>query len=60
MKSNTDTPNGVTADFLELRPKPGRNNNKSKIFLIKVGGLAVVANDKTPSQSGRKTPRTSR
>jgi hypothetical protein len=30
---------------LELRPKPGRNNNKSKTFLKERVGLAVVAND---------------
>lgn len=37
VKSKTDTPDGVTTDFLELRPKPGSDNNKSKTFPMKVG-----------------------
>ena len=37
---------GLTAHFLELRPKPRRNNDKNKTFLMRRGvGLAVVAND---------------
>ena len=28
---------GLTAQFLELRPKPGRSNNKNKSFLMRVG-----------------------
>jgi hypothetical protein len=36
---------GLTAHFLELRPKPGRSNSKSKTFLMRGVGLAVVAND---------------
>ena len=37
---------GLTAHSLELRPKPGRSNNKSKNLPNESGvGLAVVAND---------------
>lgn len=27
---------GLTAHFLELRPKPGRSNNRNKTFLMRV------------------------